>query len=150
MKKGIIIIISLMMAISLSAQEQKKFSPEKFDADMEEYIIRKANLDQQEVAKLFPIFKEMHTKHSRMRAIGNQKPADEAGCANAIKERDKCNLELKQLEQTYHQKMLQVISASKLYDVIKAETRFYRKMMKGWQAPNGKYLPVGKQKDKRR
>ena len=54
------------------------------------------------------------------------------------------------MEQTYHQKMLQVISASKLYDVIKAETRFYRKMMKGWQAPNGKYLPVGKQKDKRR
>ena len=124
------------------------------DADMEEYIIRKANLDQQEAAKLFPIFKEMHKKqrsiYSRMRAIGNQKPADEAGCANAIKERDKCNLELKQLEQTYHQKMLQVISASKLYDVIKAETRFYRKMMKGWQAPNGKYLPVGKPKDKRR
>ena len=154
MKKGIIIIVCLMMAISLSAQEQKKFSPEKFDADMEEYIIRKANLDQQEVAKLFPIFKEMHKKqrsiYSRMRAIGNQKPADEAGCANAIKERDKCNLELKQLEQTYHQKMLQVISASKLYDVIKAETRFYRKMMKGWQAPNGKYLPVGKPKDKRR
>ena len=148
MKKVFIIVVSLMMVISLSAQEQKKFSPDKFDADMEGYIIKKANLDKEEAAKLFPIFKEMHKKqrsiYSRMRAMGNQKPADEAGCANAIKERDKCNLELKQLESTYHQKMLQVVSASKLYDVIKAESRFYRKMMKGWQNPNGK------PKDKRR
>ena len=79
MKKGIIIIISLMMAISLSAQEQKKFSPEKFDADMEEYIIRKANLDQQEAAKLFPIFKEMHKKQRNQGARQVQSGAEAIG-----------------------------------------------------------------------
>lgn len=137
MKKCLLMVLVLMVSLAVSAQEQKKFSPEKFDADMEEYITRKANLTQQEAAKLFPLFKEMHKKqrciHSRMRELGKAKPSDEAGCAEAIKERDKCNLELKQLEQCYHKKMLQVVSASKLYDVIKAETRFYRKMMKGWQ-----------------
>lgn len=151
MKKCLIVIMSLLMELTVHAQEQKKFSPEKFDAEMEEYITRKAELDPQDAAKLFPIFREMHKKqrsiYSRMRGLGNQKPADDAGCAEAIKERDKCNLELKQLEQHYHQKMLQVVSASKLYDVIKAETRFYRKMMRGWQKSNH---PGGKQRDKRR
>ena len=91
-----------------------------------------------------PMHKKQRSIYSRMRGLGNQKPADDAGCAEAIKERDKCNLELKQLEQHYHQKMLQVVSASKLYDVIKAETHFYRRMMKGWQAKSGR------KKDKRR
>ncbi|MBR3078775.1 MAG: hypothetical protein IKH01_03050 [Prevotella sp.] len=149
MEKFAVMILCLLLTQAVNAQE-KKFSPEQFDAQMEEYITMKANLDQQEAAKLFPLFKEMHKKqrsvYSRMRALGNTKPANEAGCAEAIKERDKCNLELKQIEQQYHQKMLQVVPASKLYDIIKAETHFYRKMMKGWQKPN----PNGKPKDKRR
>ena len=141
------------MALMVSAQEQRKFSPEKFDADMEAYITKKATLDQQEAAKLFPIFREMHKKqravHARMRGLGMSKPADDAGCANAIKERDKCNLELRQIEQNYHQKMLKVLSASKLYDVINAETHFYRKMMKGWQTPPPPFTPKDKLKDRR-
>ena len=156
MKKYLVVIVSLMVAMVVNAQE-KKFSPEKFDAQMEEYITSKANLDQQEAAKLFPLFKEMHKKqravYARMRALGKSKPADDAGCADAIKEKDKCNLELKQIEQCFHQKMLQVVSASKLYDVLKAESHFYRKMMKGWQGhrPDGKRgsMPNGKPRDKR-
>ncbi len=135
MRKYVIILLWLV-ALGTSAQE-KKFDPEKFDAEKEAYITKKANLSQQEASKLFPLFKEMQKKqrcvYKRMRSLGNSKPTDEAGCAETIKVRDKCNLELKQLEQCYHQKMLQVVSASKLYDVIKAETHFYRKMMKGWQ-----------------
>ena len=103
MKRYVVFIASLLMALMVSAQEQRKFSPEKFDA----------------------------------------------GCANAIKERDKCNLELRQIEQNYHQKMLKVLSASKLYDVINAETHFYRKMMKGWQTPPPPFTPKDKLKDRR-
>lgn len=148
MKHIVVTFLFLLAAAALQAQEHQKFSPEKFDAEMEAYITKEAGLDQQEAAKLFPIFREMHKKqrpiYQRMRGLGKSKPADEAGCADAIKERDKCNLELKQLEQCYHKKMLQVVSASKLYDVIKAETHFYRRMMKGWQAKSGR------KKDKRR
>lgn len=148
MKHYLVITVCLLVAVFSQAQEQRKFSPEKFDAQMQEYITKEAGLDQEEAARLMPIFREMHKKqrsiYQRMRRLGKSKPADEAGCAEAIRERDKYNLELKQLEQTYHKKMLQVISASKLYDVIKAETYFYRKMMKGWQQSNDK------QKDRRR
>ena len=141
MKKYAVLMISLLAVVMAQAQEQKKFSPEKFDADMEEYITQKAGLDQQEAAKLFPIFREMHKKqrtiYAQIGKLGKVKPNSDAGCAEAIKARDKYNLELKQVEMSYHQKMLQVISASKLYDVIKAENHFHRKMMKGWQGANG-------------
>ncbi len=138
MRKYLLLLMSFVF-LGVNAQE-KKFNPEKFDAEMENFITDKAHLTQQEAAKLFPIFNEMHKKqrcvYKRMRALGLSKPTDEAGCAEAIKVRDKCNLELKQLEKCYHQKMLEVISASKLYEVIKAETYFYRKQMKGWRKPN--------------
>ncbi len=140
MKKYLVVIFFLLTAVAGNAQDKKKFDPEKFDAEMEKFIAQQAHLDQQEAAKFFPILKEMHQKqrsvYGHMRALGKSKPNDEAGCAEAIKLRDKCNLELKQLEKCYHQKMLTVISASKLYDAIQAENRFYRSKMKGWQKPN--------------
>ena len=79
----------------------------------------------------------MHKKqrclYNKKRDLGKEKPANEEGCAAAIRERDKLEIELKQLEQCYHKKMIQVIPASKVYDCINAENRFHRKMMKGWQ-----------------
>ena len=93
----------------------------------------------------------MHQKqraaYGRIRTVTKQKPADDEACAAAIKECDKLNLELKQIEQTYHQKMLKVVSATKVYAAINAEGRFHRQMMKGWQHSNKR--PKGQQKDKR-
>lgn len=142
MRHYIMILVSLLVVLTTNAQEQRKFSPEKFDAEMEEFITQKANLSQQEAAKLFPLFRDMHKKQrelfKRMRNLSKDKPADDAACAEVIRECDKCNLELKQLEQNYHQKMMQVVSPSKLYDVIKAENHFHRKMMKGWRGGHHK------------
>ena len=139
-QSAIILILQLLMALSVSAQgQQPKFSPEKFDADMEAFVTKEAGLTQQEAAKFFPLFREMHQKqravYGKMRNMGMQKPADENGCANAIKEADRLNLELRQIELSYHKKMLHVVSASKVFDAIKAESRFHRRMMRGWQYP---------------
>lgn len=137
MKKLTTVIMALLVSLAVSAQEHKKFSPEKFEAEMEQYITKEANLTHQEAAKLFPVLREMHDRqrvvYAKMRQMARNKPTDEAGCVNAIKEYDKMNIELKHLEHGYHKKMLQLIPASKLFDVIKAEYRFHRRMMKGWQ-----------------
>ena len=129
--------MALLVSLAVSSQEHKKFSPEKFEAEMEQYITKEANLTQQEAAKLFPVLREMHDRqrvvYGKMRQMNRNKPTDEEGCVNAIKEYDKMNIELKHLEHGYHKKMLQLIPASKLFDVIKAESRFHRRMMKGWQ-----------------
>ena len=119
-------------------QQPQKFSPEKFQADLEQFITKEACLTPQEAAKFFPIYKEMQAKqrtvYERQRQLGFGKPADEKGCEKNIRQRDEYDLELKRIQQTYHNKFLSVISASKLYDVINAEDRFHRQMLRGWNA----------------
>jgi hypothetical protein len=140
MKKSFLILACLMLAMTGMAQEQK-FSPEKFEADMEAFITKEAKFNENEAAKFFSLFKEMHQKqrglYTKMRNYGKEKPATDDACAAAIRERDKLNMELRQLEQTYHKKMMQVVSPSKVYDAIRAENKFHRQMMKGWQRPKG-------------
>ena len=152
MKRYTVILFSMLLTLMVSAQDQKKFSPEKFQADLEELITKEAHFDQQEAAKFFPLLRELQAKqraiYGRMRQT--PKPGDDAKCAEAIREWDKANIELKQLDQQYHKKMMQVVPASKLFDAIMAESRFHRKMMKGWRDQNGPFPPKGKSKDKRR
>ena len=139
-QKIMALAVALLMSVALHAQEDRKFSPEKFEADLTAYITREAQLSQQECEAYFPLLKEMHTKqreiYARMRAIGKNRPTDEKGFADAVKTRDKLDIELKQIEQQYHQKMLKVVDAAKVYDAIKAESRFHRQMMKNWQRPS--------------
>ncbi|MBR1547566.1 MAG: hypothetical protein IJ637_02425 [Prevotella sp.] len=150
-KKIITLALVAMMTLGLYAQQQRqKFSPEKFETDMMEYITREAKLSQQESGVFFPLLKEMHTKqrevYGRMRELGKNRPADEKAFAESVKQVDKLNIELKQIEEKYHQKMLKVVAASKVYDAIKAENRFHRQMMKNWQKPEQgqKQRPRGK------
>ncbi len=151
MKRYTVILFSMLLTLMVSAQDQKKFSPEKFQADLEEFITKEAHFDQQEAAKFFPLMRELQAKqraiYGRMRQT--PKPGDDAKCAEAIREWDKANIELKQLDLQYHKKMMQVVPASKLFDAIMAESRFHRKMMKGWRDQNGPFPPKGKSKDKR-
>jgi hypothetical protein len=140
MKRLTIILMTLLLTMAASAQEQRpgtqKFSPEKFQADLEQFITKEACLTPKEAAQFFPIYKEMQTKlrvvYDHQRQLGNVKPTDEKGCEKAIRQRDEYDLELKRIQQAYHNKFLSVLSASKVYDVLKAEDRFHRQMLRGW------------------
>lgn len=142
MKKYIVILsYCLLMAVTVSAQEQKKFSPEQFDAELKAFITREAAFTQQEADKYFALYKEMRQKqraiYDSQRSANKEKPADEASAAAAVKQCDKQNIELKQIEQKYHEKMLSAVPATKVYEAIRAENRFHRRMMKGWQKMQG-------------
>lgn len=135
-KKIGLTLIGLLAIFCVSAQETKKFSPEKFQADLEDFIAKEACLSPQQASAFFPIYREMQKKqrviYEKMRRLWKIKPADEAGCRKAISERDAMDLELKQMQQIYHERFFMALPASKVYDVIKAEERFHRRMMKGW------------------
>jgi hypothetical protein len=139
----IILILQLFMVVSVSAQGgQQKFSPEKFDADMEKFVTEQAKLTQQEADKFFPLFREMHQKqravYHKIRQATKQQPADDKTCETTLKECDKLNIELRQIEQAYHLKMMKAVPAKKVYDAIMAENNFHRRMMRGgFQTPNG-------------
>lgn len=153
MKRLTILLFYGLMALSLSAQQNHqmpKFSPEKFQADLEQFITKSACLTPQEAAKFFPVYREMQKKqrvvYDRQRNVNKVKPAGEKEIAKSIRQRDEDDLELKRIQQVYHNKMLSVISASKLYDVIQAEDRFHRMMFRNWGAGAG--MGAGNNKNK--
>ena len=115
-------------------QQQQRFSPEKYQADLEQYITKEACLTPQEAAAFFPMFREMQKKqralYNKMREDVRIKPTDEAACKKMIQKRDQVELELKSIQQTYHNKFFSVISASKVFDVIKAEDQYHRGLLR--------------------
>ena len=137
MKTLRILILVAVQTIVLSAQAQngKKFSPQKFEADMEAFITSEAQLTAQEAAAYFPLLRELHKQQrSLMGDIakrGKQKPSTEQEYMEALRFYDETGIESKRLEQQFHGRMVKVIPASKLYAAIKAENKFHRQMMKG-------------------
>ena len=130
MKKLLCITLCLFYLTLVKAQEQQKFSPEKFQADLEQYITTEAGLTNEEAAKFFPLYREMQQKQ---RVVYNKihelfkLPHDEASCKRAIQRRDQLEIELKQIAQTYHNKFLRVLPASKVIGTIIAEDKFHRR-----------------------
>ena len=131
MKKLLVFaVLMFVVALGASAEEQQKFSPEKFQADLEQYITTEADLTNEEAAKFFPLYREMQQKQ---RVVYNKihelfkLPHDEASCKRAIQRRDQLEIELKQIAQTYHNKFLRVIPASKVIGTIIAEDKFHRR-----------------------
>ena len=131
MKKIVVsVVLMLMVILGANAEEQQKFSPEKFQADLEQFITTEAGLTNEEAAKFFPLYREMQQKQ---RVVYNKihelfkLPHDEASCKRAIQRRDQLEIELKQIAQTYHNKFLRVIPASKVIGTIVAEDKFHRR-----------------------
>ena len=137
--------VVLFLSVSAFADEPQKFSPEKFQAEMEQFITQEACLTPEEAAKFFPLLREMHQKQRTIQMQIKKeckiKPVDEAECKKAVQKRDVYELELKNIQQTYHNKFFGVIPASKVWEVIKAEDRFHRGMFRNWgrgfQPPRG-------------
>ena len=137
MKRSLIVSLAFLLSVTLYATEpQEKFSPEKFQADLEQFITNEACLTPQEATKFFPLYREMQKKqrsvYNQMQALGMIKPTEESECRKAIQKRDELEVELKSILQTYHNKFLGVLPASKVFDVIMAESKFHRRTFRNW------------------
>ena len=142
------IAVLLSSVMSVMAHDPQKFSPEKFQADMEQFITKEASLTAEEAAKFFPLYREMQQKQravwNQMKNMGRNKPADEAACKQAVQKRDELELEQRRIIQTYHNKFFKVLPASKVYDVIIAENKFHRFAIRNFgqgQQGNKKHQP---------
>ena len=135
-----LLLLAFLLVVCANAQQHnqngQKFSPEKFDAELRQFIIQEAALTQQEAAKFFPVYREMQQKQravfDRQRSLGQVKPVDEKGCMRIIQERDNLDIELRRIQQSYHNRFFDVLPASKVYDVIKAEEKFHRRKFRQW------------------
>ena len=137
MRRVILFIITCFFALNTQAQKDEgghKFSPEKFDAELRQFVTEEAKLTEQEAAKFFPVYKEMQDKQRvvfrKQKELGKNKPEDEAAYREAIRRHDENDLEMKRIQQTYHERFLNVLPASKVYAVLRAEDAFHRRMLK--------------------
>ncbi len=145
--RRLITILVLLAAISLNGLAQYKndgqrFSKEEFVRQLEQYVAHEAQLTSKEQAEFFPIFREMHLKMRKvfdaMKKIDSTCPSNDKTCANAIRQKDKMDIELKRIQQQYHNKFLDILPACKVMKAIKAEDKFHRNMLKRWSKVNRK------------
>ena len=140
MKKQLLILLLLLMSFTAQAQNnrqnqpRRQFDPAKFEADMEQFVTTEAGLTQQESAKFLPLYREMRKKQMALFGEGQQAKKtdwnDEKTCEEAIRKHDTNEIKMKEIQQLYHNKFLQVLPATKVMRVIIAEDKFHRQSMR--------------------
>ena len=55
----LVLTLSIVLSETFAQQKQKRFTPERFQAELEQYITQKAGLLPKEAAKFFPVYREM-------------------------------------------------------------------------------------------
>lgn len=132
MKKVILTLLLVIAATVTFAKPEPKFDPNRYNAELQQYITREAALSPQEAAKFFPLYREMQQKQrilfQQVHRYKRIKPTDEKSCRENIKKCDELDVQIKELQQLYHNKFLKILPASKVYDILKAEDKFHRQM----------------------
>ena len=131
-------ILALMLTtLTVNAQPPKhhdrpdkehKFNPEQFARAQEAFIVKEAQLTQQETAAFMPVFREMLQKQRTLfrqyRQFAKAKPQNDKEAAKLLKDVDDLDLQIKKIEIDYHAKFCKVISPMKVYQVHKAMNKF--------------------------
>ncbi len=135
MRRFLLLMFALSVLSYTYAQPRKdRPSPECFQADMEQFVTRKACLTPQEASQFFPVYAEMFRKQrevrDKMKVLKRVKPTTDAECKENILKLDNLEVEMKQIQRAYHEKFMQILPASKVYDVLNAEEQFHRQTFK--------------------
>lgn len=121
-------------AVEATAQQKQKFDPQRFERELEKYVVEQAKLTNAERDKFLSIYREMRAKQRAVFDKTNfrHKPnfEDEKECEEAIRQHDSNEIKLKRIQRTYHNKFLTFMSAKKLFKVIRAEDDFHRMALK--------------------
>lgn len=149
MKKFVVIFMILAAQTTIlfaqgNQSGHKRFNPEEFIQFQHNFIAEHAQLTDEEAEAFFPVFDEMKEKERTLfskQRTKKKRPQTDEEFREAISNYDKIDIELKKLQQTYHQKFLKILSAKKVFKVIYAEdlfrTRMFRDMAKRRPRPDG-------------
>lgn len=135
LKRLLFFFAMLGMAVCVDAQGKRGgFTPERFQAELEQYIVEKACLTPKEAAAFFPVYREMREKqrgvHKKMKGMKRIKPVTDEECKKCIKMCDEAEIEMKEIQKAYHDKFIMILPARKVYDILNAEDKFHRQIFK--------------------
>lgn len=134
MKRWTVTIVAAMVlvlnAVAQPPRPGRPFDPAKFEADLEQFITTRAGLSVQEAAAFFPEYRKMmkaqRVLFNQMRRYRHVDNSDNRACEEAIRKQDELDLQIKRIQQGYHQKFMTILPASKVFMVIRAEEKFHR------------------------
>ncbi|MBO1362756.1 hypothetical protein JHU38_03010 [Prevotella sp. A2931] len=127
--------MGLLISLQVWAEDPKgakpKFDPLKFQAALERFITLEAELTTDEAARFFPVYREMMKRQrayfEQVRRYRHTDTSDDKACREAIIKSDLIDIQLKKIQQSYHQKFLKILPAGKVLRILKAEERFHRR-----------------------
>lgn len=130
LKKIILVLLVALTTVQLQAQDKRKFDPNRFQADLEQFITTEAGLNPRQAAAFFPLYRQMQNKQrmlfNKMRCYQHVDTRDQKAAEKAIKECDLIDLQMKELQQEYHKKFLKVLPAGVVLNIIRADEKFHR------------------------
>ena len=129
------LILTLLTCLTLqlaNAQtDRPKFDPAKFRQDLIAFVVGEATLTPAEKVLVMPIYEEYLTKKQelfkKMGTYRNFSATNDKAYADAIESMDGISIEMKTLQQTCHRRLLKVLSAKKVYTMIRAEKEFNKR-----------------------
>lgn len=142
MLRYIIILIVTASSLIVNAQDSNQrinrhFNPQRFENQLEQFILKKISLSPSESNSFIPIFREMRKEVLIIMEEGRKtrhgRPTNEDEWTIALKTFDANEIKLKKIQQAYHNKMLKVIPASKIMLMIRAEEEFHRESFRKMQ-----------------
>ena len=135
----IVTMFALVLSVSADNLNEGKFDPERYNRELETFVVNEAKLTPQEAQAFLPLFREMLQKQrelfKKQRELQHKQPTDEQSALEAIKGMDCVDIQMKKLQQNYHNRYLKVLPAVKVFYCIKAVEHFNRDMMKKMAQP---------------
>lgn len=131
--RNIFTLLFLTICVATQAQDRPrdgkmKFDPEQHKIHQHQFICDEADFSAEDSVAFFTIYDEMRQKefelfgkHNNMRP---QRPKTDEECRQMMIHRDSVELQMKQIQLMYHQKLLHVIRAKKAAKAIMAGEDF--------------------------
>ena len=131
MKRLLIVFLVLQLSLVALNARERNFNPQRFQAEMETYIVKQAGLTGKQSEKFIPLFREMQTKqralfHEMRKYRRMADNGDDAACSRAIQRMDNIDVQIRKIQQKYHLKFLGVLPATVVMKILRAEDSFHR------------------------
>ncbi len=140
MKKILAIFLLLFPFCSLVGLQAQspKLSKEEFRERQREFIVRRAELTNEEADRFFPLYFELqdkkgaHNKEAMEKMKKGKNPAtSEEEYRQIVEEVIQARIANDELDLEYVRKYSEFLTAKKIYTIQKAEMRFHRELLKG-------------------
>ena len=147
-KKVFYVVLLLMLTMTLPARERNDFDPKKYRAELKEYVVKEAQLTPAEAEKFFTLYDAMRGEERKVfrkiKEIRKERPVTDDDCRKAIVDIDEHEMQLKRIQQQYHQKMLKVLPPSKVMRSLFHAEKFDRSKFRQMAGKNAGAKPMRK------